>query len=277
MSIYHRDKAIYINQVAIRVTNIEKSINFYNNVLGFSVIEEGDGVGLGIDGRVMLRLKQAETPKQYRAAGLYHIAYLVPKRSDLANWLYFHLHNNTNIDGASNHDVSEAIYLRDPDGNGIEVYTDTPDETWEWNSQAVNMVTEALDIDDLFTLVTTPTNKLPNDTIIGHIHLSVLDLKKSQAFYHLLGFNTVLEMGSAAFLSSQNYHHHLGMNIWGMRDAQPHLKTQADIDYVVIHYPNENVVNSVIKNLETNGYKYTNKNQYYQVLDNNGIELHLVF
>lgn len=277
MSIFHKDKSVYINQVAIRVVNIENSINFYKDVLGFEIIDEEDGIGLGINNRVLLRLKQAQTPKQIRAAGLYHIAYLVPNRADLANWLYFHINNNTSFDGASNHGVSEAIYFKDIDGNGIEVYTDTPNISWEWNENKIHMITEALDIDDLFTEVTEPTNRLPNLTIIGHIHLSVLDIKKSQVFYNILGFDTVANIGSAAFLSSQQYHHHLGMNIWGMSTAKQHIKTQSDIDYFVIQYPSENELKNVLKKLDNNGFQYLKHPNYISIVDNNGIELHLVF
>ena len=278
MNIFHNDNTIHIDHVAIRVMDLEKSINFYNLVLGFEVINRiGDIVEMGVNKSVLLILKQAKTPKQKRAAGLYHIAYLVPNRKDLANWLYFHIQNKTRFDGASNHGVSEAIYLRDIDGNGIEVYTDTPKDTWSWDNNQVQMITEALDIDDLFTQVTTPTNALPNNTIIGHIHLSVLNIEESQKFYHILGFDTVLNMGNAAFLSSQKYHHHLGMNVWGMASASPHIETQADLDYLVIQYPNEEAITNVLNNLNKNGFEYIKENDVVQLIDINGIKIYLIY
>lgn len=277
MNKYHNSEAIYIKQVALRVMNIEKSIKFYENILGFEVINNNeDSVSLGLDNKVLLILKQAKTPKEVRSAGLYHIAYLVPKRSDLANWLYYHLINKTRIDGASHHGVSEAIYLQDIDGNGIEVYTDTSDDTWKWDQKEVSMVTEVLDIDDLFKEVDTPTNKLPSNTIIGHIHLSVLDLNKTQDFYHLIGFDTVLNIRSAAFLSSRQYHHHIGMNVWNMTGAKQHSKSQSDLDYFVIHYPNEIALNNALKNLDKNGFSYIKYKDYFEVVDVNGIVSHLV-
>ena len=277
MNRFHNEKAIYIRQVAIRVINIEKSTKFYQDVFGFAVINKNKNeVEMGVDNRPLLVLKQAKSPKQISAAGLYHIAYLVPNRSDLANWLYYQLQNNARFEGASFHGVSEAIYLRDIDGNGIEVYTDTPVATWSWKGGKVKMVTEALDIDDLLSSITNPIPNLPDNTIIGHVHLSVLNLEASKNFYQMLGFNTVLEMKNAVFLSSQNYHHHLGMNVWNMNKAKKHLNTQSDIDYFVITYPGKEEIDQVLANLDNNKILYEKNNNYIKVIDVNGIEIHLV-
>lgn len=272
---YHKDNK-YISKITLRVTDINKSVDFYNKVLGFEVLEkDNNSVVLGFTNNPLVILKQAKTAKHLRTAGLYHIAFLVPRRSNLANWLYYHIQNETPLEGASNHLVSEAIYLHDIDGNGIEVYADTPDSTWKWNKESIKMATIRLDIDDLFTEVSKPTNSLPKDTIIGHIHLSVLDLKESKEFYKILGFEEVLDMSSASFMSDNKYHHHIGMNVWNSYGARLHDEEQADIDSFLIRYPNRGELDSVMQKLKNKGIAYKKNNNIVVVNDVNNIEVHL--
>lgn len=275
MYYYHQNPAIYVSNISLRVMNIEKSIDFYNYVFGFEVIEKGlDYVLLGFKNRGFLRLVKATKEKSYEAAGLYHVAFLVPNRSDLANWLYYHFVNSGDIfSGASNHAVSEAIYLEDLDGNGIEVYSDTNPKFWEWNNNKVQMVTERLNLDNLFNDITIPTNKLPNNTIIGHIHLSVINVEKSETFYNLLGFETVFKMPHAAFLSSKKYHHHIGINSWNTKDGKNHDDESADLDYFVIAYPSVEVLDEALNNLKANGYTYQQNIEEYMVRDLNNIKV----
>ena len=275
MSNFHNKLATYIKEVSLKVLDLDKSIKFYKEVLGFSLLyRDEEEVKLGFT-NPLLTLKKAKTANEIKTSGLYHIAYLVPNRVDLANWLYYHLQHKTVLDGASNHGVSEAIYLHDNEGNGIEIYTDTKTETWSWKNGHVEMVTIALDLDDLFETVTNPTNKLPDNTIIGHIHLSVIDLDKSKSFYNLLGFNTTQEMRSAAFLSSQKYHHHIGMNIWHMDNAAKLMEEQAGLDYFVIQYPTINEMSKVLSVLDKNKYDYHKENDFVSLTDVNGINIHL--
>ncbi|MCK9471585.1 MAG: VOC family protein [Bacilli bacterium] len=278
MSSFHDNKTRYISKVSLRVVDIDKSIEFYNKVLGFEVInKEEESVLLGISGLPLIRLKKAKTRKHLRAAGLYHIAFLVPTRKDLANWLYYHLENGTEIEGASHHNVSEAIYLSDIDGNGIEIYADTPADTWNWESGRVEMTTKRLDLENLFQEVTIPTNKLALGTIIGHLHLSVVDLNKSKAFYNLLGFKTVLEMSSAAFLSDKEYHHHLGMNIWNSFNGSLHNDDQADIASFTIKYPSKDELSKVLDALKEAGFSYQESKQSFRLRDVNNIEVYLEY
>lgn len=279
MKTFHGKETIHISKIALRVIDLNKSAKFYNEVLGFEILNNSEeGITMGFKENPMVKLVQAKTKKQRRAAGLYHIAFLVPNRVDFSNWLAYHLSNDTPIDGASNHAVSEAVYLHDIDGNGIEVYTDTDTSTWDWKDGNVKMVTERLDVEDLFKEITTPTNKLPENTMIGHIHLSVLELTASQNFYHLLGFETVLKMQtSAAFLSHNKYHHHIGMNIWNTFGGSPHIQEQADIEYFVIEYPSKEDVEKVESRLKDNDIKYSKSEKGLFVRDPNNIEVHLEF
>lgn len=279
MKSFHKKDTIHISKIALRVIDLNKSAKFYNEVLGFEILKnDEEGITMGFIDNPMVRLVNAKTKKQKRAAGLFHIAFLVPNRVDFANWLAYHLSNDTPIDGASNHAVSEAVYLHDIDGNGIEVYTDTEASSWNWKDGSVKMVTERLDIENLFKEISNPTNKLPENTIIGHIHLSVLELQNSQNFYHLLGFETVLKMqSSAAFLSHNKYHHHLGMNIWNTFGGSPHIQEQADVEYFVIEYPTKEEVERVATILNENGITYREFAEGIIVRDPNNIEVHLEY
>jgi catechol 2,3-dioxygenase len=156
-----------------------------------------------------------------RAAGLFHTAFLLPNRTDLAQWLLNAADQGVSLQGASDHLVSEAIYLADPEGNGIEVYWDRPSETWAWRDGMVEMSTLALDLNGLVSTVKSRDwSGLPAGSVIGHVHLQVGALEPSDRFYaDLLGFDVMTRYPGATFLGSGGYHHHLGTNIWNSRGA----------------------------------------------------------
>jgi catechol 2,3-dioxygenase len=156
--------------------------------------------------------------EQKRAAGLYHTAFLMPTRKDLARWLVHAAIHHLRLSGFADHRVSESVYLDDPAGNGIEVYADRDPELWQWNAGTVTMGTDQLDIDDLVSLTSTKTSDYahaPDGMRIGHMHLRVGDLMQASGFYrNTIGFDPTRERQGAAFLSSGRYHHHLGLNVW---------------------------------------------------------------
>ena len=153
-----------------------------------------------------------------KAAGLYHTAFLMPTRKDLARWLVHAAINRVPLSGFADHLVSESVYLDDPEGNGIEVYADRDPSLWQWSDGTVKMATDQLDIDDLVSLTDTRTSDYaaaPEGLRIGHIHLRVGDLAQANSFYRgALGFDPTRQRNGAAFLSSGRYHHHLGLNVW---------------------------------------------------------------
>ena len=159
------------------------------------------------------------------AAGLYHTAFLMPTRKDLARWLVHAAKNKVPLSGFADHLVSESVYLDDPEGNGIEVYADRAPETWKWDGGSVAMATDQLDIDGLLALTDTRTTsyaKAPDDLRIGHMHLRVGDLEQADRFYGgAIGFDPTRKRSGAAFLSSGRYHHHLGINVWQSAGAGP--------------------------------------------------------
>ncbi|HTA14432.1 MAG TPA: VOC family protein [Solirubrobacteraceae bacterium] len=211
--------------VQLTVSNLERSLGYYENVIGLSVRERaGDramlwagGEKSGEDLLVLVEQPSARPARGY--CGLYHFALLLPHRADLARWLAHAARDRVALAGLSDHYVSEAIYLSDPDGHGIEIYWDRPREVWE-GSVAERMTTLPLDTSSLFGELPNPASepfdRLPPGTVMGHVHLCVADVPQTIAFYRdVLGFGLMASLGGqAAFLSAGGYHHHLGANTW---------------------------------------------------------------
>jgi catechol 2,3-dioxygenase len=215
---------VRIGTVALTVRDLDTVSRFYQQVIGLTPIETGAGlVRLGVGETVLLELRHdpAAPLASPRAAGLFHTAFLLPSRTDLAQWLLHVAELGVPLHGASDHLVSEAIYLADPEGNGIEVYWDRPSETWAWRDGMVEMATLALDLNGLAaTAKTGGWSGLPEGSIVGHVHLQVGALEPSDGFYAgLLGLDVVCHYPGATFLSSGGYHHHIGTNIWNSRGA----------------------------------------------------------
>ncbi|WP_370437738.1 VOC family protein [Microvirga sp. TS319] len=213
-----------IGTVALTVRDLDTVSRFYREVIGLTPIETGTGLArLGVGETALLELRHdpAAPLASPRAAGLFHIAFLVPNRTDLAQWLLHAAERRVPLQGASDHLVSEAIYLADPEGNGIEVYWDRPSETWSWRDGMVEMATLALDLNGLVAPVKTRDwAGLPIGSLIGHVHLQVGALDASDRFYaDLLGFEVMTRYPGATFLGSGGYHHHIGTNIWNSRGA----------------------------------------------------------
>ncbi len=210
-----------IDAVSLTISDLERSLDFYQNSLGFHLHNrKGATANLGSPDKPFLNLVEKPTAKRYRGtAGLYHFAVLLPSRRDLAQLLLWLIENRTPLQGLSDHGVSEAIYLPDPDGNGIEIYRDRPHGEWPFQDDQLQMVTEPLDIDDLLKNATAPSpNKfeLPSGSFLGHIHLHVSEIAETENFYRaVLGFDLMQRYGgAAAFLSLHSYHHHVGVNTW---------------------------------------------------------------
>jgi len=215
---------LHIGTVTLVVRDLARMSAFYQQVIGLSVISEAPGsVKLGAGGLAFLELIENKEVRQRsrREAGLFHTAFLLPSRGDLARWLGHVAANRIPLQGASDHIVSEAIYLGDPEGNGIEVYADRPHKGWQVVDGQIQMTTEALDIEDLMkTAGDTPWTGAPAGSFVGHIHLQVGNIPEAEKFYsQLLGFDMTYRMPSASFLSTGGYHHHIAANIWNSRGA----------------------------------------------------------
>ncbi|MGL4637728.1 MAG: VOC family protein [Beijerinckiaceae bacterium] len=211
----------HIRTVTLVVRNVELVSRFYQNIMGLEIIQNGDNaVSLGCDDEVLVRLVENKdaAPRAPRSPGLFHTAFLVPSRADLANWLRHALDKGAEIEGMSDHGVSEAIYLSDPEQNGIEIYCDRPSEKWNWIGNQLQMGNARFDVQGLLATagatITAPF-KLASGSRIGHIHLSVSDLTQAEAFFQQgWGMDRMASMRGANFFSNGGYHHHIAVNTW---------------------------------------------------------------
>lgn len=219
----------HIDSVHLRVINLDRALTFYRDILGFTVVErDGATVTLAASPDEPPIITLTEHPdaqrKPQRSIGLYHVAILMPDRAALARILRRLLVQRYPLGGASDHGVSEALYLSDPDGNGLEIYRDRPRTDWKMDGDQVAMVTEALDLENLLAEGQEQDSGVAPGTTIGHIHLHVADLDRAESFYGgKVGFDMMMRMGmyGAYFMAAGGYHHHLGLNTWAGRMPAP--------------------------------------------------------
>lgn len=222
---------VRVARIGLKARDAETLAEYYRDTVGLrEMTRRGASIVLGAGDRELMEIEQfsAAKPDDPRSAGLYHTAFLLPTRGDLARWSRHAIEKQLPVAGASDHNVSEAIYLTDPEGNGIEIYSDRPHKTWQWNDGRVKMGTEALDVKNLLDVIDREGgewNGAPQNTVVGHVHLRVGNAKDAETFWHQqLGFDTVQTYGDkAVFLSTGGYHHHIGANAWqssgaGLRD-----------------------------------------------------------
>jgi catechol 2,3-dioxygenase len=234
-------QTLAMGRVALTVHDLDSVSTFYQHVVGLHLLRaDAATVGLGIDDAVLLELRRdpAARRRSPRDAGLFHTAFLLPTRTDLATWLSYALDARAPIVGASHHLVSDAVYLTDPEGNGVEIYADTPRSTWVIQNGLVEMATNPLDIDALLRQAREqPWRGVPSGTIVGHVHLQVGALAPAEAFYRdTLGLDVTCRYPGALFYAADGYHHHLATNIWNSRGAGPLTGPAtglADIEIVV--------------------------------------------
>lgn len=269
-----------LQQAQLIVKNLDVVTEFYQKVLGFQVIEKKESEAiLSADGETpLLSLveNQNVTIKDPRTPGLYHIAFLLPSRSDLADITNYFIQTRYPLQGASDHDVSEALYLADPEGNGIEIYADRPADKWKWQGEQVFMTTVALNVEDLLKEASAGGwQGMPAKTIIGHIHLQMPDLDSAKTFYcDGLGFDPILKYGSQAlFVSKEKYHHHLGLNIWNSKGASKSEEQTTGLDYFSMKVPDEAVKNEIKARLEEIGATVKVEDDHILTTDPAGIKV----
>jgi catechol 2,3-dioxygenase len=246
----------HLGSVTLRVADLQRSIDFYTSIIGLQVVgqAENDGASLGTGGQPILHLREvlgaARTPKH--VTGLYHAAILLPNRKALASTVY-HLHQSGIQFGYADHLVSEAFYLSDPDGSGLELYRDRPREEWGWENGSVKMDNAPIDFDSLFAELNGDASwsGLPEGTNLGHMHLQIGDTAKAEAFYHgILGFDVVARWTGALFVSAGGYHHHLGLNTWNSRNAPPAPSTAAGLESFSILLPDQSALDELVERLK---------------------------
>ncbi len=265
-----------LGPVRLTVSDLDASARFYELATGLRASERDDGtIGLGVDGNarlIELRGDPSAPALDPRAPGLFHVAILLPGRSDLAIALARLAQAQIQLTGASDHLVSEALYLRDPDGNGIEIYRDRPRDEWQVRDGVLQMATLPLDLDSLISELDDQSElspAAPAGTRVGHVHLQVSDLAEAERFYAgVLGFDvTVRGYPGALFVSAGGYHHHLGLNTWNSLGAPAAAPGAVGLASFEIVLPNGDELARVLTSTRTAGIETLERPDGWHVRD----------
>ena len=253
---------IYVSELLLKVQDINRAKEFYQSIMGFKILKDSPSqVQLTANGKdpiISLIEPDNVKVKAGRRTGLYHIAILLTDKIQLGLFLKNLKDKSYPIVGGSNHGVSNALYLQDPDDNGIEVYADLDSNQWKRNDKEVEMVSLPLDYE---SLISNTGDKVwqgaPSNTIIGHIHLHVRDLDEADKFYiEGLGMDLVSRAGrSASFYSSKGYHHHIAANIWNGRGSPPLDQDSVGMKHYTIKFPNEKLLKDTFNRIKEQGYE----------------------
>jgi catechol 2,3-dioxygenase len=235
--------ATHMGPVELSVADLSRTLEYWQGVVGLRVLERENGTAaLGADTELVRFVEEPGARPVEGHTGLYHVALLLPDRPSLARWLAHAARDGVRLEGLSDHYVSEALYLRDPDRHGIEIYADRPREVWEGKVNQV-MTTVPIDVENLLGELDDPANEpfegLPDGTIVGHTHLRVADIPATVDFYRdVLGMDVMAELRpTAAFLAAGGYHHHVGANTWESRGAGPAGEGYATLRHAAIVLP----------------------------------------
>jgi catechol 2,3-dioxygenase len=277
---YRLPDPTHIGTVHLQVSDLSRSIEYYEQVIGLTgVPDDRDVTNLRTPGAsrplVTLRTRSGVTPARRGAFGLYHFAILLPDRAALGRFAR-HLSELRIRAGMADHLVSEALYLWDPDGLGIEVYADRPRGTWRHRNRELVMSTDPLDVEDLIAAAGGERwHGAPEGTTMGHVHLQVGNLDAADAFYHQgLGFDkTVWNYPSALFFSAGGYHHHLGANTWSPGpSAREHEARLLEWELIV---PASADATNAARHLASRGYVVEQTAHGAAALDPWGTRLHI--
>lgn len=274
----------HISHLTLATARLEKLTAWYTNTLGLTIhAQNADHAHLGgPDGAAFLTLAReadAQPPPAF-ATGLYHFAILLPTRLALAQTLAHLVQTNASLSGASDHAVSEALYLNDPDGNGVEVTRDRSRSEWQWQGGLVGITVDPLDLRGLLALARAanePWAGMPPGTTLGHVHLRVRDLGETAAFYQsLLGFDATARYPGALFVSAGGYHHHFGLNTWQSRGAPAPPPQSEGLRDVTITLPTRQDVQALAARLRDGSWEFVpGEEGQIAVLDPSGHRLHI--
>ncbi|TCK23171.1 catechol 2,3-dioxygenase [Ancylobacter aquaticus] len=269
--------------VRLRVRDAARAAAFYTGTVGLALLGRNDdgSLRLGVEGETLIELVGAPDAgaRPRGTTGLFHVALLVPDRPALAVVLRRLIAQGVRL-GASDHLVSEALYLDDPDGNGIEIYRDRPESDWRWDRKTVEMATQPLDLRQLLgdAPEAVPLDApMPEGTRVGHVHLQVGDLAAARRFYvDGLGFTVTTDRyPGALFVSAGGYHHHLGLNIWQSRGGEQAPSGSVGLVAFEVILPDTASVEAVRDRLAASGEAVTIRPQGFAVADPWGTRLHI--
>lgn len=268
------DDNLHCGAVSLIVGDLTRSLHYYEHHMGLRVQRrEPASAALGAGGSDLLHLieQRGAQPAPRGHTGLYHFALLLPDRVALSRALNHLLATKTPIDGASNHGVSEALYLSDPDGHGIELYCDRPRREWPFVKGSLGMTTNPLDVRGLMAADRTRAawEGIDPRTIMGHIHLHVADLAAAEHFYiDLLGLDLMQRFGGqAAFISAGGYHHHVGLNTWAGIGAPPPPATAARLLEYELVVPDGDALYAMVARLRQAGVAIAQEGNGWAVAD----------
>jgi catechol 2,3-dioxygenase len=273
--------ATRIGTTTIRVADARQSLAFYRDIIGLDVIEQRkDRITLGAGGKafLFLEVRPGTRPRIEETTGLYHFAILVPDRASLGGVLVRIGQSRIHL-GASDHLVSEALYIWDPDNNGVEVYADRPRESWIWENGFVKMATLPADVRDIATVglaAGTEKKPVPAGTRMGHMHLQVGDLAAAKRFYgELFGFAQTAGRGGALFLGAGGYHHHLGCNTWHSLNAPRPPTDTAGLEQFTVELPDAASLAAAKARFEAGGITTERADSGFRVHDPWAIAMHV--
>jgi catechol 2,3-dioxygenase len=274
---------IHIHSAALRVRDLAMMTDFYNRFMGLDTISRNEAeTVLGKDGVPLMHLLAKPTDEwdDKRSAGLYHTAFLMPSRKALGEWLVFAVRNKIPFTGFADHLVSEALYLDDPEGNGIEVYADRSPLGWTWTNNLVDMASEPLDLDNLvegLPMEASPPYVAPTGFRIGHVHLRVGDVAKAEDFYiGTAGLELTQRLqNSATFLANGHYHHHIGANIWHSRNAGQRSDKMSGLEFLAFSV-SQPLMDGLKQRLKNSGADFHEQGDVVEALDPWGTKVRFV-
>lgn len=223
-----------VEHVELLVRNLDEMAAFYTQTLGLKVhAQDQKRIRLGTETQAILDLAaDADVQRRnFRASGLFHVAFLLPNREDLGAWFHHAVRTGVELDGAAHHGVSEALYLSDPEGNGVEIYADRPRKEWQGPEGDVNITSKALKTS---TLSNKPWAGMASRGRIGHVHLQAADLAASENFWTGLGFDIAAKGPGATFFGSGGYHHQIAANTWNSRKGQIRGEREAGLSQITL-------------------------------------------
>jgi catechol 2,3-dioxygenase len=275
-------RPVHVGQAHLVVADLDMVGSYYQQVLGLERLEDSaSGVVLGAGGKPLLTLTTRSDAARApgNAAGLFHNAFLMPSSEELAHWLAHAAHLGIRFDGASDHLVSEAIYLTDPEGNGIEVYRDRHPSEWTYNADGtVKMATNRLDLQALYD--TAPKSVwagMAPDAAIGHIHLQVGNVPEADRFYEgVLGLKKMASYPGASFFASGAYHHHVAANVWNSRNATARSGAMTGLQDYALAFNDQQMLAGILATLDAQEIKVDRTAEGYRLLDPWGIGITLV-
>lgn len=274
--------ATTIGSATLRVADAERSLRWYRDMMGLELIDRSPNrLVLGAGGKpfLFLEVRPGASPRDENTTGLHHVAILVPDRAALGGVLARIAAARVRL-GASDHLVSEALYIWDEDNNGLEIYRDRPRDQWTWDNKRVRMSTDPLDLQNLMAeglAAGAEREPMPAGTRVGHVHLQVGDIAAAKKFYcDILGFEETAGRHGALFVSAGGYHHHLGLNVWHSRNGPPPAEGAAGLVVFEIALPDRAAVSAAKARLHAAGHAAADEGDGFSARDPWGILFRVV-